>query len=554
MRLIVTGFAGANKALQPKLLPDGVGVDSTNQKPGRGDLRPWKVPLTVATVPSSRKTIYRMGRDVLDDTLYWLSWTTVVHAIRGFIASDTTERTYFTGSGTPKVTDNTIGLSSAPYPTTSRELGVPAPTTALTVAVNTAGVTGDDILFYIVHTFVTDKGEESKPSPVATITTKIDSTLDFSDLEAAPAGNYGITLRRIYITMPGQGNEGEFFRLLEQASSSTTATNQAITPSAIVLESNGPVNTTLRAWDMPPSDLTHLTAMWDGMMAGISGRSVRYCEPYRPHAWPLAYETLPPDVTPVALGVWDKTLLVLTTGRPYVVTGSHSSTLGDDPVEFDESCVGERSVAVVGRGVCWAAPDGLARYGSDGPSGVITGGIFTRDDWQALKPATIIGTQYEGAYLGLYDLGGGTLKAFLIDPQNPTGVYFLDTGYSAAFFDKVNDNLYVLDGTNVKKWDAGTSFMTATFKSKVFRTPKPLNMGWLEVTAESYPVSVTVTAKWVDSQGTERTSTETKSVPSSNPVSLKGGFLATDWQLEASTAGAVQGIVIAESIGELGAT
>ena len=78
------GFQGENRAIHPKLLNEAVGVKSVNQKPGRGDLRPWKTPLQVATVPAGRKTIYRMGRDVANEADYWLSWTGVVHAVRGF--------------------------------------------------------------------------------------------------------------------------------------------------------------------------------------------------------------------------------------------------------------------------------------------------------------------------------------------------------------------------------------------------------------------------------------------------------------------------------------
>ncbi len=549
MKFIVTGFAGANKALQPKLLADGVGVSSLNQKPGRGDLRPWRQPLTVASVPSGRKTIYRMGRDVADDSQYWLSWSTIVHAARGFIASDTTERTYFTGSGAPKVTDNTIGLASAPYPSAARELGIPAPSTPLTLTQSAAGTGTDETRFY-VQTFVSDRGEESKPSAPTSIVCKPGAVIDITGLAAAPAGNYGITLRRIYRTVAGTSGNADFFLLIEIPASNTTAQDNGTAPGASTLASNGPVGTTGRAWDVPPTDLKHLTGMWNGMMAGISGRSVRYCEAYRPHAWPIAYETLPPDVTPVALCVWDKNLLVLSTGRPYVVTGSIPSSLGDDPVSFKQSCIAERSPRAVADGVCWAAPDGLAYYGNRAP-GIITGGLMTRDDWQALKPATIIGAVYEGLYMGIYEPSSGVLKAFLIDPANPGGIYFLDLGYSAVFVDDLTDALYVLDGTDIKKWDAGAAFMTATFKSRVFQAPRPVNMGYMQVTADNYPVSVTVTARWVDAQGNPQTSTETRSVPSPDTVMLKSGFLADEWQVEVSTAGAVTGIVLADSMLEL---
>lgn len=84
------GFAGENRALQPMQLPDDVGVVNLNCKPGRGDARPWRQPLTVAAVPAGRQTIYRMGRDVDSDSQYWLSWPTVVHAMRGSDKGTTT--------------------------------------------------------------------------------------------------------------------------------------------------------------------------------------------------------------------------------------------------------------------------------------------------------------------------------------------------------------------------------------------------------------------------------------------------------------------------------
>ncbi len=115
MRL--TQFLGANKQVNPRLLPPGMLVESWNQKPGRGDFRPWRNTIAQASVPPGAKTIYRMGRDVRDPTRYWLSWPSVVYAVRGFDANDTTERTYFVGKEiTPQVTDNTMALISAAVP------------------------------------------------------------------------------------------------------------------------------------------------------------------------------------------------------------------------------------------------------------------------------------------------------------------------------------------------------------------------------------------------------------------------------------------------------
>ena len=126
------GFAGENRAVEPKLLGDSVLTVSLNQKPGRGDLRPWRRPFAVGQAYTNTQTIYRMGRDVASDSQYWLTWNTPVHAVRGFSADDTTEQTFYTGDGAPKFTNNVMALQSTPYPTLSRPMGLPAPTTAPT--------------------------------------------------------------------------------------------------------------------------------------------------------------------------------------------------------------------------------------------------------------------------------------------------------------------------------------------------------------------------------------------------------------------------------------
>ena len=142
MILTFAGFAGANSAVNPRLLPDGVGVRSVNQRPGRGDLRPWRTPANVAAVPAGRKSIYRMGRDVPADGTFWLSFAQPgVDAVRSLTADDPSERTFFSlGPGlAPVWTDNTIGLATQPYPTLTFRLGVPAPETQPQVSFITTG-------------------------------------------------------------------------------------------------------------------------------------------------------------------------------------------------------------------------------------------------------------------------------------------------------------------------------------------------------------------------------------------------------------------------------
>jgi hypothetical protein len=294
---------------------------------------------------------------------------------------------------------------------------------------------------------------------------------------------------------------------------------------------------------MSPDDLKNLITLWNGMAAGISGDSVRYCEQYKMHAWPVAYETLCPE-TPVALAVFQKNLLILTTGRPRLVYGSAPEAMDDTPVEFIAACIAPQSVVSFGHGACWATSDGLAYVGSVGVPRLVTDGLMLLDDWQAINPATIVGCQFNGLYFGFYDSGAGVLKGFMLDPLQPEkGIYFLSTGYSAAFFDALSEEMYVLDGLNIKKWNAGASNMTVTHKSKVFLMPKPVNMCLAKVIADVYPCTFKLYA--------DDRAAWTKTVTSEDEFWLPDGYMARDYQIEASTTTDITGIVIADNLEDL---
>lgn len=556
----LTQFAGEARAPHPTLLPAQIGTVSRNQKPGRGDMRPWKQPHTVATVPSGRASIYRMGRDVASHAQYWLSWTGTVHAVRGYDTSDPTERTYYTGDGAPKATDNTALDGSDPQDNPGsnwRVLGVPKPTSAPTVTTASSGTSLELQTAFYVYTYVTSWGWESQPSPVsAENTRKTDETATIGSFAAPPSGSYGIDKIRIYRTETGSSGATEFLFLREIAIGTTSTTDDNRTLGEVI-----PTTT----WAMPPADMTHLTALWNGMLAGISGRAVKLCEPYVPYGWPTRYDLVPPDSTPVGLGVFGQNLLVLTTGRPMLAQGSTPEAMDQVPLEIPQGCVSARSIVSMGTGVAWASADGLCWYGAGGAR-IVTAGLMTRDDWQALVPSSIVGCMYEGLYFGSYNDGTGR-KGFIVNPSDQNaGIYFLDAGYASMHFDELQDQMYVLDGSNVRRWDAGASAMTARFRSKQFRAPQPVNFGAAEVQADAYPVTIRVDALNLPaatvsalvarnptyfSAPDATTFRCVVSVPDENAVRLPGGFLAADWRIEIESSGAVQAVAIASSIEEL---
>ncbi|QNK66091.1 hypothetical protein [Variovorax sp. PAMC26660] len=557
-RIALASFSGAVKALEPKLLADTIGVESFNQKPGRGDLRPWRTPLEVYTVPVGTKTIYRMGRATPSDVNYWLTWPTAVNAIHGFISGDTTERTYYTGDGPPKQTNNTIALAAKPYPTAWALLGVPAPAQALLVTPKNTGVAKDTEIRYYTYTYVTTLGEESAPAPVsAQVTCKTDDKLDITNVAAPPAGSYGINRIRFYRTQSGAAGDTEFYFLREEVATvtSTVDDNRAL---GEVLPTDG--------WLPTPASLTCLTAMWNGMAAGIVAEdgSVRYCIAYKPYAWPIAYETLTPNSKAVALGIYGQRLLILTNGKPMLVSGSGPDALDEQPLEMSQACVAPRSAVGVGHGVVWASPDGLAYFGEAGGK-VLTANILTEDQWKEMNPASVTGAFYKGAYFGSYLDAGGVRRGFFIDPVNPTGMFFLEQGFETMYFDESQGLLYVLDGAKIKKWDFGAALMTARFRSKVF-TAVDRNYVAARVEAEAYPVTVMFDALDLDAQAIAGRLAEspalftspaagvlrhTRVVTDRKPFRLPGKFVARAHQVEVQTEKAVQWVMVATSMKEL---
>ena len=546
----VAGFSGENRAMQPQLLPEDAATVSLNHKPGRGDLRPWKAPLDVATVPSGRKTIHRMqpsAPNELLDTQYWLSWTSRVHAVRGF--NGTTELVYFTGDGAPKMADNTVldGTDPQANPATTYLLGLPAPTNAPTVATTGTLETGDALeTYYYVYTFVNALGWESAPSPVSSANTRgVNQGATVSVFNDIVSGAFKApTSIRVYRTQAGTTGSAGFFYMGEVTYADTTFSDVGQNMGEVCATTTwlpAPGVPTGGAEPITESNLTNLTALWNGMKAGITDGAVRFCEAHVPYAWPIGYDVVPPSGKAVALGVVGQQLLVLTDGRPLLVAGSSPDSMDAQPLEIPQACVSAASVVSMGFGVVWASMDGLMFYAPGGARN-LTAGVMTRDDWLGIKPETIVGQMYEGRYLGSY-LVGGVRKGFIIDPAGG-GIYFLSTGYEAMYFDEQLDQLFVLDGTTVKRWDAGAA-LEFTWKSKVFYKQFPTQMACAKLLTEATGSAPVTFKLWADGA-----LIHTQTVTDSQPFRLPSG-IHTNWQFEVSGTSSVQAIVMGGSMAEL---
>jgi len=522
------GFTGANKARDSRELLETVCTSLIDADPNSaGALVPLRGRTTVATVPTSpqRKTLWRMGRDVASSANYWLSWSTEVSAAL-MPGDDTTERTMFSGSGTPKWTNNVIALGGTPYPQASRELAVPAPDSAVTMVLTTDGASGTTADRFYVETFVNDLGWESAPSPVsAALSCKPGAIVALTLNATPPAGNYGFTARRLYRTQPETDGSADFF-FLREVPIATASTSDDARALGELLPTEG--------FLPPPSDGFGLSALWNDMVCMLSGKNLYFSEPGYVYAYPLK-NIKPLADKPVTTITWGQNLLVLTAGTPVHFAGQSPDSMQDYPPSQAWACRSMRSAVSFAHGVVWASSEGLAYYG-DGGRYLVTDGLITPDQWKAMNPDTMVAGRWGRFYVCSYDSGGGVLKGFLLDPIKPAeGLRELSSGFHACHYDPLVDALFVLEGGNVRRFaDPAAALLTATAVSKQFLQPKPVNFGFAKVKADAYPVTLKVFA--------DGTLIDTRTVDSADAFTLPGEFVAEQWQAELNT---TQRVVIA---------
>lgn len=477
--IAVRSFAGVSPRTPARYLADNQAQQAINSQAWipaslKGMLGTAKVKNTVKAAVQS---IYRFGQDIDSDAQYWFEFTTDVDVVRGAIAGDTAERTYYTGDGAPKVTDNVLALTGGTaYPIAAYTLGVPPPASVPTVAVSGTGTGIAETRIY-TDTFVTAAGEESQPSGASTaVDVLFGETVNLTQLAAVPAGSHNIATRRIYRSVSGESTvEYLFVAEIPAANTSYADTKTA--------DELGEVCPSL-TWAQPPAGLKGLCGGPNGNMAGFVGRDVYLCDPYHPFAYPVEYSlTVPFPV--VGLAWMDTTLAILTTGKPSFYQGTHPESMAEVHSDITQACVSKRSIVALDGAVLYASPDGLVKL-STGGSGVVTEQLFTREQWQVLKPSSIKAYAWESKYVAFYDTG--TVQAgFVLDPK--TGVFvFHDLFASAGYNDLLRDALYLVIGNEIHTWYAGTA-KTYTWRSKKFTLPQPAAFTAGQVEAEAYPVT-----------------------------------------------------------------
>lgn len=390
---------------------------------------------------------------------------------------------------------------------------------------------------YYAYTFVTSWGEESLPSPPSIpASVRAGQEVKITGFTIPTTATANLNAIRLYRTQ--SGSNATDWQFVTELPLANYAQDYVDTTRG---EDLGEIMPSLN-WTPPPAGLRGITNLPNGIMAGMSVddsenplNDIYFSEAYRPFAWPASY-SLTLDYPVVGLGVIGSSLVAVTKGNPYIISGIDPSAMSSTKIDAQQACVSKRSVVSMGGAVLYASPDGLVAITGAGAD-IISKQHFTRREWQALKPEAITACQYDMRYFAFFEAGGG----FIFDPAAGTFVLH-DINVSAAHSDLRNDALFMAVDGAIKQWDSGTSYLPYVWKSKKFEAPKQINFAW----GQAFCTGDLTLNVYADGR-----LVVTHSVTSGVPFRMPAGFLARYWELELVGTAEVTAVYLAQSMAEL---
>jgi len=419
--------------------------------------------------------------------------------------------------------------------------------------------------YIYTYTYVTEFDEESAPAPSSKqVLLGPDQDLRITGFAAPPAGR-AIDRIRLYRSQTSTSGETDFYFIAEFPAA-TSSFDDNIT--------DNPIQEPLPSlyYDPPPDGLEGVIALPNGMLAAFQGKSLYFSEPWQPHAWPERY-ILTTEFPIVGLGAYGSNVVLATAGHPYIAQGTAPETMVMERIEVNLPCLSKAGVVDLGYAVAYPTSDGLVVVSGAGAR-VVTSGLFTREQWQALEPTTMIASHYDGRYIlshpavaksvsvsdGRVEPDGylpqtkshatATARAFkIIDLSGETpDVVRSATNTDTLWHEPGTGNLfYVEGGTSVRQWDSGGEpYREMLWRSRLNHLPGHTNYGCILVEGDD-----------LGSQGDFEASVFADGVlvaqisEMNTPKRLPSGFLALKWEVEVKGRAQITAISLASSPSDL---
>lgn len=553
----VIDFMGTFPMDGPRVGKDNAAVFAKNCELNPGSLNGINGNVAAQAVASGTRCVYRIPTtpDTSDwANSFWMEFTDPdVNVIHTPIVNDQFDRFYWAGPATPPRYGSKAQILAGGAGVTY-ELGVDPPVTGLFSGTTGGGIsTSLETRAYLV-TFVTTYGEESAPCSPISVTGKSDAVFLLSNIPQ-PTGvtSAPISLIRIYRTVTST-NTSNYYKVVDlgvgQTSYGDTLANTQILQNTTLGTTN---------WAPPPSNLEGLVLMPSGILAGWFGNTVCFSEPFYPHSWPPSYrQAVEHDI--VGMGVFGSSLVVATTGKPAMITGTKSSTMSMSTNSTPLTCLSRRSIVSTPDGVYYASDSGLVRIGPQGVAN-LTETFVTRTDWNNLFLPKLQQAVYFGSIYYVVRPDG---TGFCVRPNGlDLGTINLDMGlttYQVAV-DLWSGRPFILNPSQISELMAPAAPRKSyVWRSKEFVTPFPINMSVIQTFYDdmgTYSSSPPMHAKvWAyqrpqDGEPVKTLVYDHDIAGSEQAIRLPGDLRSDVWQFEITANADTHEVMIASSVTEL---
>lgn len=332
-----------------------------------------------------------------------------------------------------------------------------------------------------VYTYVSAYGEEGPPSPPTVATGNVGETWPITVTPPTNSMKTGRALAktRIYRTITSSSGVATYFFVAE-IDITETGYADAFEDSDI----SGNNQLASSGWTPPPA-LKGVVAMPNGILAGWTGNEVWFCEPYRPHAWPAAYQVAV-DYPIVGLGVVGQTLVICTTGYPWTATGARPSTMSLSKIQSYEPCISRNSILSTPEGVYYASPNGVVLC-VPGATKNVTISLINQAKWNTLlDPSKISAARFSTSYLAFEERATGASAGVLLDVNNTRVAYNILTQPAPVTSFQVDVwssiPLYIQSGKVYAIYPPDANDVQPyKWRSKLFQYVYPTNFGAMKV-------------------------------------------------------------------------
>ena len=412
MTIALTTFSGLAPKIEPRTLAVGLSTECINCRFEKGNLTS-----ILGTTPIGESVSALTRYIYLYEGLTWLQFNERTNVVRSPIANDSRQRVFYTGADYPKVYSQGSEFRLGVPLTTDAALATVVPL----IALDPTDLNAETVLY--TFTYVDAWGQEGGPNGhTASVTREIDTNVGLTNLPTVPGGVSGLnfgsgSLLRIYRSNTGTSDTAFQFVAdipLGQTSFVDTVPNAELGEVIPGFDWIPPPDDDLLLY--PDGPLKGLVSLPNGVLAGYSGNTLAFSEPYLPHAWPFSYRLSVPEeirgIAPLTQGA-----LVVTDGRPYFLTGSSPTSYTLIDIDLNQACVSEESLVSLGEMAIYASPDGLV--GSTGTETfLLTEDLFDKDTWAEYHPESIRAWQHERKYVASY-FDGRTFICLLYTSPSP---------------------------------------------------------------------------------------------------------------------------------------